>query len=229
MANANGIGASTPRKEDLRFLKGEGRYTDDLRKPGQLYAAFVRAGLAHATIGSIRSEAASRVKGVVAVLTGEDYRADGHGPIPHQAIEGNPADEKSPAFTENDPVALCFGQWPLPFDKVRHAGEAVAVVIAASITRGKSSHSCPSMSHTDQTNRDLRSNGICPRRLTRITSPTAYGPRVSISIAPGGAGGSSGAVTATEADQTDCPSALTEAVRTSYSSPLIAAHRSVMT
>ena len=132
MANANGIGASIPRKEDLRFLKGEGRYTDDLRKPDQLYAAFVRAERAHATIGSIRSEAASRVEGVVAVLTGEDYRADGHGPIPHQAIEGNPADEKKPAFTENDPVALCFGQWPLPFDKVRHAGEAVAVVIAVS-------------------------------------------------------------------------------------------------
>ena len=130
MANPNGIGASTPRKEDLRFLKGEGRYTDDLGKAGQLYAAFVRTGHAHATIGSIRSEAAARVPGVVAVLTGDDYRADGHGPIPHRAIEGNPADERHPAFTEDDPVALCFGQWPMPFDKVRHVGEAVAVVIA---------------------------------------------------------------------------------------------------
>ena len=130
MANPNGIGASTPRKEDLRFLKGEGRYTDDLEKAGQLYAAFVRTGHAHATIGSIRSEAAARVPGVVAVLTGDDYRADGHGPIPHRAIEGNPADERHPAFTEDDPVALCFGQWPMPFDKVRHVGEAVAVVIA---------------------------------------------------------------------------------------------------
>lgn len=132
MANANGIGASIPRKEDLRFLKGEGRYTDDLEKADQLYAAFVRTRHAHATIRSIRSEAASRIPGVVAVLTGEDYKADGHGAIPHKAIEGNPADERHPAFTENDPVALCFGQWPMPLDKVRHVGEAVAVVIAES-------------------------------------------------------------------------------------------------
>jgi len=39
---ATGIGASVRRKEDQRFVTGKGRYVDDLNRPGQAYAAFVR-------------------------------------------------------------------------------------------------------------------------------------------------------------------------------------------
>ena len=125
-----GIGASVPRKEDRRFLRGEGRYSDDIAKPGQLHAAFVRADRAHARILSVRTEAAARTPGVVAVLTGRDYAADGGRPIPHRAIEGDPANEGEPAFKPDDPVALDLAQWPMPFDKARHVGEPVAVAVA---------------------------------------------------------------------------------------------------
>jgi len=47
------IGASVKRKEDFRFLTGQGRYTDDINRPGQLHAYFVRSPHAHATIKGI--------------------------------------------------------------------------------------------------------------------------------------------------------------------------------
>ena len=47
------IGESLVRKEDLRFVKGSGQFTDDLNKPGQLYGYFVRSTVAHANIKKI--------------------------------------------------------------------------------------------------------------------------------------------------------------------------------
>ncbi|MBC7433754.1 MAG: hypothetical protein H7345_16975, partial [Rubritepida sp.] len=52
-----GIGASVKRKEDLRFLSGRGRYTDDINRPGQTYAWFLRSPHAHARIGGIDAAA----------------------------------------------------------------------------------------------------------------------------------------------------------------------------
>ena len=124
------IGDSVMRKEDDRFIRGQGQYSDDLNKPGQLYGVFVRAIQAHAVIKSIATAAAAARPGVVAVLTGADYAADGMGPILHTAIEGSPIDWRQKSFTEDDPVALSLPQWPLPTDKVRHIGEPVALVVA---------------------------------------------------------------------------------------------------
>ena len=53
-----GIGASVRRKEDRRFLTGAGRYTDDINRPGQAYACFLRSPHAHATINGIGADAA---------------------------------------------------------------------------------------------------------------------------------------------------------------------------
>ena len=128
-----GIGVSIPRKEDARFLRGLGKYSDDLRVQNQLYAAFVRSDRAHARICSVNSDGAKAQAGVIAVLTGLDYRADGHGPILHNAIERDPAFEHQPAFGQGDPVALTFPQWPLAIDKVRQVGEPVAIVVAESL------------------------------------------------------------------------------------------------
>ena len=55
-----GIGASVRRKEDLRFLSGNGNYTDDINRPGQLYAIMRRSDRPHATIKSIDTAAASK-------------------------------------------------------------------------------------------------------------------------------------------------------------------------
>ena len=76
---SEGIGASITRKEDKKFLTGKGRYTDDIKKAGQVYAHFVRSDVAHANIKSIDTKAASKAPGVVAVYTGEDVAADGVG------------------------------------------------------------------------------------------------------------------------------------------------------
>jgi carbon-monoxide dehydrogenase large subunit len=124
------IGEPVQRAEDATFLRGAGRYSDDLNRPGQLYAAFVRSPVAHGKIRGIDTTAAAALPGVVAVLTGHDYAADGNGPVIHRAIEGDPADWRRPAFGAADPVALEIPQWPMPADKVRHVGEPLALVIA---------------------------------------------------------------------------------------------------
>ena len=74
--SATGIGAAVRRKEDHRFITGKGHYTDDINRPGQTYAFFVRSPHAHATIKSIDSKAAAAMPGVVAVLTGAELAAD---------------------------------------------------------------------------------------------------------------------------------------------------------
>ena len=124
------IGDSVHRKEDDRYIQGRGAYSDDINKPGQYHAVFVRSPYAHGDIIGVDVEAASRAPGVVAALTGQDYVDDRMGPIVHRAIEGSPVDFRQPNFGGDDPVALQFNQWPLPTDKVRHIGEPVAVVIA---------------------------------------------------------------------------------------------------
>ena len=77
-----GIGASVKRKEDVRFITGNGRYTDDINQPGQTYAVFLRSPYARAKIGEIDTSGALAVDGVLAVLTGADMAADGLGDIP---------------------------------------------------------------------------------------------------------------------------------------------------
>jgi carbon-monoxide dehydrogenase large subunit len=126
------IGEPVQRAEDGRFVRGAGCYTDDLDRLGQLYAAFVRAPVAHGRIRAIETEPAAAMPGIVAVLTGADYAADGHGPIVHRAIEGDPADWRTPAFGAGDAAAHEIPQWPMPADKVRHVGEPVALVVAES-------------------------------------------------------------------------------------------------
>src|ERR1700675_2264817 len=74
--SATGIGAAVRRKEDRRFITGTGHYTDDINRPGQAFAYFVRSPHAHATIKSIDSKAAAAMPGVLAVLTGTELATD---------------------------------------------------------------------------------------------------------------------------------------------------------
>ncbi len=108
------------RKEDQRFLTGKGRYTDDLTRPGQLYAHFVRSEMAHAKIKSVNVDAARQAPGVVAVFTGKDMEADGVGSLPCGWVvtdkHGQP--HKAPPH------------FPLARDRVRYVGDHVALVIA---------------------------------------------------------------------------------------------------
>jgi carbon-monoxide dehydrogenase large subunit len=125
------IGRPLPRLEDARLVSGSGRYTDDVHVVGESFAAFVRSPHAHARVVRIDAEAATRGGGVLAVLTGADYAADGHGPIPHGAQPTDAVDPRQPAFRYAD-AQRPFEQ-PQPafaVDRVRYLGEPLAVVVA---------------------------------------------------------------------------------------------------
>ncbi|MGE4611682.1 MAG: xanthine dehydrogenase family protein molybdopterin-binding subunit [Paracoccaceae bacterium] len=118
MPKDNGIGASPKRREDIRFLTGKGRYTDDINLQNQCFAVFARSQVAHGKINSIDTSAAEAMPGVLAVFTGEDFTEVG----------GNPAGwlihsrDGTPMKEPKRPV--------LAHGKVRHVGDAYAAVVA---------------------------------------------------------------------------------------------------
>ncbi len=121
-----GIGAAVRRKEDFRFLTGNGRYLDDINLPGQCYAYFVRSPHAHATF-TISTGSAAKAPGVIAVYTGADIVKAGLGTL----ICGWVITQKNGEPHKAPPHPL------LAVDTVRHVGDPVAVVIAESYTQAK--------------------------------------------------------------------------------------------
>ncbi|MFO7246109.1 MAG: molybdopterin cofactor-binding domain-containing protein [Thermaerobacter sp.] len=110
------LGRVVRRKEDPRLITGTGSYVDDLRLPGMLHMAVVRSPHAHARITGIDTGRARSMPGVRAVITGEEVK-DLCGPMPvGWSLQGLKAPVK----------------YPLALDRVRHVGEAVAVVVAES-------------------------------------------------------------------------------------------------
>jgi aerobic carbon-monoxide dehydrogenase large subunit len=134
VAVPNGIGQAVQRKEDLRFLTGQGSYGDDLTLPGLAHAVLVRSPHAHAGIRSIDKEAALAAPGVLAVLTGADVIADGLKPIPHNPGVVGPPDVVV-RLRMKAPIATA--DYPLAPDKARFVGEAVAMVVADTIAHAK--------------------------------------------------------------------------------------------
>ncbi len=74
---AHGLGESYKRKEDARFIRGQGNYVDDVQLPGMLYGDIVRSPYAHALIKNVDISEAMKVPGVLAVITGKDLDAAG--------------------------------------------------------------------------------------------------------------------------------------------------------
>ncbi len=116
------VGQRVLRNEDPRLLTGHAQFVDDVEIPGLLHAAFLRSDYAHARLLSIDVSAARQHPGVVAVFTAEDMGDDWE--------PGPPL--VSPPPTAKDVLFNSRRQVPLVKDKVRHAGEAIAVVIAES-------------------------------------------------------------------------------------------------
>ncbi len=121
------VGAAIARKEDKRFLVGQGRYVDDMNRPNQTFAMFVRSPHAHAKITSIDTSKAAAAPGVIIVLTGKDLAADKVGGIPCgwqvKSKDGsNMVEPPHPALVP---------------DVVRHVGDQVAVVIAETRAQAK--------------------------------------------------------------------------------------------
>jgi carbon-monoxide dehydrogenase large subunit len=118
--SATGIGAPVKRKEDIRFITGKGHYVDDVNRPGQAYAYFLRSPHAHATIDKVDTSEAMNSKGVVAIYTGDDIGADKVGGL----ICGVMIHSK-------DGSPMKAGAHPaLAQGKVRYVGDHVAAIIA---------------------------------------------------------------------------------------------------
>ena len=123
-----GIGAPLRRIEDRRLVLGAGAYVSDFSPEGLAHAALVRSPHAHAEIRGIDLSAALASPGVIAVLTGADALADGLGAIPHNPDWTGPPDATL-ALPDGFEVYLTDNH-PLPAERARYVGEAVAVVIA---------------------------------------------------------------------------------------------------
>src|SRR5262252_10395098 len=106
-----GMGHSVKRKEDPRFLRGQGNYVDDVNLPGMLYLDIVRSPYAHATIKNIDSSRATAIPGVLAVITGKDL-------------------EKYNLHWM--PTLMSDTQMVLPVEKVMYQAQEVAAVLATS-------------------------------------------------------------------------------------------------
>jgi carbon-monoxide dehydrogenase large subunit len=119
------FGAAVPRREDPRFLRGEGRYVDDVKLPGMLHAAFVRSPHAHARIIGVRPAPAESHPGVARVLTFRDVSRFMH-PLPlFGAVPPGLAARVEVSMARPPQRALCDGV-------ARHVGEIVAMVVAES-------------------------------------------------------------------------------------------------
>ncbi|MGD9922888.1 MAG: xanthine dehydrogenase family protein molybdopterin-binding subunit, partial [Pseudorhodoplanes sp.] len=119
------IGIGVRRREDRRFLTGRGRYVDDIKLPNLAHAAFLRSPHASARIVRLDVARAQAAKGVIGVLTGREWQAEGRGAMPTIApvpfSDGRPMNEVSrPVFA---------------VDFVKHVGDTVAMIVAE--TRGE--------------------------------------------------------------------------------------------
>src|SRR5712671_2678824 len=108
-AQVCGMGHSMKRKEDPRFIRGRGNYVDDIQLPGMLHMDIVRSPFAHAKIKSIKTEAALKVPGVLAVITGETL---------------------AKYNLHWMPTLMSDTQMVLPVEKVLYQAQEVAAVIA---------------------------------------------------------------------------------------------------
>jgi carbon-monoxide dehydrogenase large subunit len=121
------IGQPVRRREDYRFLTGQGTYTDDINRPGQLHAFILRSPHANARITGIDTSAAAAAPGIVAVFTGADLEADGIGGLPCGWLINSK--DGSPMKEPPHPV--------LAVGRARHVGDPVAVVIAESLGQAR--------------------------------------------------------------------------------------------
>ncbi|WP_422027935.1 xanthine dehydrogenase family protein molybdopterin-binding subunit [Roseovarius sp.] len=118
MPKDGGIGDATKRREDVRFLSGTGKYTDDINVAGQAYVHFLRSDVAHGKITSLDTAAAEAMPGVLRIFTGKDFEGVGGIPCGWQVTDKHGEPMQEPAH----PV--------LAQGKVRHVGDPIAAVVA---------------------------------------------------------------------------------------------------
>ena len=118
-----GIGQPVRRKEDEWLLRGAGRFLDDVAIDDLAYATLLRSPHAHAEICSIDIERAAATPGVIAIATAADIDADGFGALKCHYL-------KLLDHTGHSAIDFVPAQSLLAADRVRHVGDAVAMVVA---------------------------------------------------------------------------------------------------
>lgn len=111
------VGQSMTRREDPRFIQGQGKYVANIQIPGMAHMAVLRSPYGHARIRNIDTSKAAELPGVLGVFVGQDLIDGGVGKLP---------------CGWNVPNINVPDHWPLTIDKVRHVGDGVAVVVAES-------------------------------------------------------------------------------------------------
>jgi carbon-monoxide dehydrogenase large subunit len=121
------IGAAVRREEDLRLLKGRGRYVDDVREPGAAYGYVLRSPHAHARISALDTRQAVAAPGVLCVLTGKDLTTRGLGTL----LPAVPRRRRnrSPAFVCPQPL--------LAGECVRYVGDPIAFIVAETVHQAR--------------------------------------------------------------------------------------------
>src|SRR6202045_97634 len=114
------VGQSVPRYEDLRLVRGSGRYVDDIVLPGMLFGYVLRSPHAHARVRAVDVAKAKAAPGVLAVLTGADWQKSGFGDLPVPG--GLKRRDGSPMYRPRYPA--------LVQDRARWVGDYVAFVVA---------------------------------------------------------------------------------------------------
>ncbi|MFQ5534588.1 MAG: xanthine dehydrogenase family protein molybdopterin-binding subunit [Sphingomonadales bacterium] len=122
-----GVGQAVRRTEDLRFVTGRGRYTDDFNLAGQAHGVVVRSPHAHAVIRAIDLTTARQAPGVIAIYTGADMEAAGVGHLSCLASVEN----KGGSAMKLTPRPALTG------DRVRFVGDGVAFVVAESVAEAR--------------------------------------------------------------------------------------------
>lgn len=134
------FGQPVARREDYRFVRGRGRYVDDVRPARLLRAAFVRAPMASAAIVRLDTSVAAAMPGVVAVLTGADLDADGivDSPAPFRFPQGDGS------FAEETVRPFLIRE------RVRFLGEPLAIVVAESDTAAQDAAEAVEVEYDEQ-------------------------------------------------------------------------------
>jgi len=132
------IGDVPKRREDARFVTGQGRYLDDLAFPGVTHAVVLRSPHAHARIDAIAVAAARGLPGVLAVLTSADAKADGLRPM-RPTVEANVQTGERFAFAEQPLLAQ---------DKVRHVGEPIVLIVAETRSQALDAAECVTIDYS---------------------------------------------------------------------------------
>ena len=109
------VGASLPRKEEDRLLRGRGKFADDIKLREMLYLRFVRSPYAHARIVRVDTSAAEALPGVICAITGKEI-----------------AGQTQPFIEIGPEQAQKIRDFPMAVDKARYQGEPVAAVVAES-------------------------------------------------------------------------------------------------